>query len=472
MSGQSDPLREALREIAERGPTVTPSASTWQRARQARRVRQLIGSSLALVLVLAGLSVLWMHGGLEPGGRQVTQPASYGDSDLLLPDQVWTPSPWIKGTAELGSPGPLAVVNVATERRTSWNQTESSWFGVSAVTGEYRYVDLPDMAPLAGSFAVPLALSPDGTRLAYWLRGGPAPGESRARIVGWASYDTTTGDVARHTLDLPGGLAPEQLIWSPDSQILLVSAGERDIDHPNSATAWPVALWNAADDEVRQISTPPGRPHAFGFAHFGRGPGGFVTRVGRTMVTVAPGDGSITTERVRGELDQHLMVSPDGRLAAALDSSGQRSGGVLVSRLQPSGSASASVTRVGGIRYPEEVVGWVDDSTLIVLGSPTSPVPGGSGGFDLLAVDADTGTSRSFITLNTETGSPSTLQVATDYLDRPLRAGVKPPSPWDPRVVTGIVAVVVLAVCAVVGRVVVGRRRERRATFALAGMAR
>ena len=70
----------------------------------------------------------------------------YQPEELHLPRTVYAPSPWAEGTDELGPPGPLAVL-AGGERKVRDGLTGSrsypSYYGVSAVDGSARFLDLP-----------------------------------------------------------------------------------------------------------------------------------------------------------------------------------------------------------------------------------------------------------------------------------------------------------------------------------------
>lgn len=105
------------------------------------------------------------------------------------------------------------------ERHASWLHTQRAVFGVSSLTGEYRYLDLPGLSREDGAVETGMiqsdgtevrprvCLSPDGTEVAYFYDGWPTGDDPFSNVVGFAVYDTDTGDVTRY----PVGAAASNL---------------------------------------------------------------------------------------------------------------------------------------------------------------------------------------------------------------------------------------------------------------------
>lgn len=110
------------------------------------------------VLLVAGIgAVTWQHSAPPP----LPVPA---DAPAGLPSRLHEPSPWLPGTAEDGPLGQLIAVLPA--QHGSWTGESTGTVGISATTGEYRFLDPPDQ-----SDHTQVALAPDGRHLAYWTTG-------------------------------------------------------------------------------------------------------------------------------------------------------------------------------------------------------------------------------------------------------------------------------------------------------------
>ena len=107
-----------------------------------------------------------------------------------IPTQLERPSARLSTTDEDGPLGPLAAL-VSTVEGTLINapSPDGRWAGVSAATGEYRIIDMPDLSP-----GYDPVLSPDGAHIAYWT--GAAN-----QVTGIADYDSVTGIIRTWPLD-------------------------------------------------------------------------------------------------------------------------------------------------------------------------------------------------------------------------------------------------------------------------------
>ena len=206
-------LHDRLADLADEAPASLPDPGLWDRGRRYHR-RRRAGTLAVLgvaVLVLALLGGIGRHRAAPP-----VQPAT---GSVGLPDRVWNPSPWLPTTDR---PGQLIAVTGA--QRGSWTGMHPGVVGISATTGEYAFLDLPDAELDVSETPV---LSPDGRRVAYWLTGETAgtPNTSRGPITGVAVLDTGTGDVSRHWIRTAHGLMPDFLAWADDETVVF-SAGQ------------------------------------------------------------------------------------------------------------------------------------------------------------------------------------------------------------------------------------------------------
>lgn len=430
-------LRDELHALTERRPSAVPPPDLWRRGvRRRRRVRAV---TTGVVVAAVALGVLGTSVGWE--ALRTSPPAPAGArADAAIPDRLETPSPWLDGT-EGEPPGPLAVIAGA-ERRTGWRgQVVNGWVGVSAGAGEYRFLDLPDAVDvgaedLFGSEADP-ALSPDGGAVAYWL----AHPERPDWVGGWAVYDTVSGDVVRHRVPSPLGIAPETLEWTGGDGVLVAHGviTERE----GSSTGWrgrPTVLWSPRAGQTTEVA---GSQPLMVDSVWPTGPG-FATLQGRKVALRLPPSGRAERMlRVRTRADVHGgTVNPDGTRVVVLplesDLSARR---LLVGEVAPdSGDDDAVATEPLRLEVKlHELVGWKDAEHVLVRGALRTPEGRFAG---VYSVDVRTGSHELLVseTRISWIGSP-------DYADNLWsRATVARPGPdraYDPRWVAG--GVVLLA---------------------------
>ncbi len=232
MSTDTD-LRARLRDLADDAPHAGLSGDElWTsgvRRQRLRRAATVAGAAVIVAAVVGLTSVLRFPS--EPLPAQ-------GPAELGIPRVVLPPDPWSEATAE---PGPLAAISVANRRTTdglTGVRDRLHLFGVSAVDGVSRFLDVPGVRVDTDPGTV--ALSPDGSQVAV-QRG------SRGRtVVGWDVLDTATGELTR--LRVPGmaELANAwgyEIAFTGDGRYLRTSfslTGSEE-SHADSFVAWDVA---------------------------------------------------------------------------------------------------------------------------------------------------------------------------------------------------------------------------------------
>jgi len=232
-------LHDRLAALAEAAPTELTDDALWERGLRYRRRRAAptyVGAALAVLLV----------GALALTGQSLFDdtapaPSKHGGvpfTDLHLPRTILEPSPWTKGTDQLGPPGPLAVVSLADRKEVrGWDGIGVGWYsyGISAVDGSMSFLDLPGNN-VGESDAQPV-LSPDGRKVGYVRRVG-------AKAVGWAVYDTVTGETVKLTdPEAPHPVNSNDLAFSGDSRYLLTSYSPERVrgrDRTHRFVAWDV----------------------------------------------------------------------------------------------------------------------------------------------------------------------------------------------------------------------------------------
>ena len=423
-------LRDELHALAERRPPAVPPPDLWRRGvRRQRRVRAVVGG---VVLAAVTLGVLGTAVGRD--ALRTTPPSPAGTvADGAIPDRLHTPSPWLDGT-EGEPPGPLAVIAGA-ERRTGWRgEVVNGWVGVSAGTGEYRFLDLPGAVDLGaedflGSEADP-ALSPDGRAVAYWLTHPERP----EWVGGWAVYDTVSGDVVRHRVPSRLGLMPETLEWAGNGTVLV----EYSVVTQRSSDSFggrgrPMVLWSPATGEVAK---PDDDPTPVGSAW--PTTRGAATLDGTKIVLrdVRTGEVEVRFDIRTGRDVEGGAIDPDGAMVALLPQTADLAvRTLLVGQVPPEADDGVVVPtaplRVGIVMY--DLLGWQDADHVLVRAALPGPVRRFAG---VYAVDVRTGTRELLVRETRENwiGSP-------DYADELwTRALVSRPGPdraYDPRWLAG-----------------------------------
>lgn len=423
-------LHDQLERLAGRAHDTGPSGGElWERgARYRRRLRT--GTAAIASGTVLGLAVLT---GVAAERSGPTPPPAPADAPAALPSQIWSPSPWLPGTGEVGPPG--QVVALGQHLRRTWRGSTNGVVAVSAATGDYRYLDLPGW--LAGGPSDP-ALAPDGRHVAYWAAGpvGGTPNTSEGRsdpISRVAVYDTTDGGVVTHTFRSEHGLMPSTLAWIDSTRLVLghyqLATGD---DGPSARqslginrTTW---VWDLAEPEP----APWEEGTRQGVDDWG-----------------APVDGHVAVRGSRGlkDLDPDTLelrplprplpivygtgnaISPDGTRIAGVwkrQRNHRTPGDVVVVPLD----APDAARRLDEADETFRVDGWIDDATLAVTRRSREATRRLSLGIH--RVDADTGATRLMVRLP----DSFAVQWAGDLLGAPVVDRRAPPRPLDPRWVT------------------------------------
>ncbi len=444
-------LRDELHALAERRPAAVPPPDLWRRG--VRRRRLVRTAAAGVVVVAVTLGVVATSVGL---GALRTSPPAPADSqpERAVPDRLETPSPWLDGT-EGEPPGRLAVI-MGAERRTGWRgEVVNGWVGVSASTGEYRFLDLPGAVDvgaedLFGAEADP-ALSPDGRVVAYWLEHPQNPDW----VGGFAAYDTVSGDVARHRVPSRLGIAPETLEWTGPDQVLV---GHGVVtDREGSSTGWsgrPTVLWSPRTGETTEVD---GLQPLLVDSVWPTG-SGFATLRGRKVALRLPPTGRadrVVRVRTNGDI-LGGTVNPDATRVAFLPHTPDSSVRRLLVGAMPPDDADGDVVPTAVLRADLDLyhlVGWKDAEHVLVRGALRTPEGWFAG---VYAVDVRTGAHELLVreTRVSWIGSP-------DYADALWsRATVARPGPdraYDPRWVAGAAVLVAGGLVVLVG----WRRRAR-----------
>lgn len=438
----STSLHDRLADLAADAPPGSADPGLWDRGVRYHRRRRLGTAAIALVVVVGLVAI-----GALDWWRARPEPMPAGGTPAL-PTRIWTPSPWLPGTGEAGPPGQLAAVQYA--ERKGWTGTDPGVVGISAATGEYRFLDLPDAHVADG-----VALSPDGRRVAYWTTGQTrrSPNSAHGPVTGVAVYDTATGEVARHEVPTDHGLSVEDLVWADPDRLVFSHLQWRAGDGGDDM------LQSSANEDSGLLVWKPGAggapvaiPKTLGWSIEQS------TGQGQLLLT---GEGMRFLDLDRPELMRTVVLPRDGYMrVAAVDVDGTRVAWPRGNR-NPNTIAYGEVVdgeRVDFTDVPDSkrtfaVVAWLDQDHVAAIQRPSRSIGPGA----LMSVDVRTGEASEIVRFPSDTYGNGT-EVATGLLDTPSVDRPKPPRPLDPRVVTtGLVLVTGAGVLALLA----WRRRVR-----------
>jgi len=220
----TEQLHDLLARIADQAGPGSSDPTLWARAGRARRRDRALRASAATLTVLALVGAL----AIGLGTRSAPPPANPAprETGVGIPSTVRG----IHGDGGLDletdlavGPASVAIVN------------QSGAFVITADDGIYHRLRLPGFDPTAFNDDEPgLALSPDGTRLAYGWRAAQAPG---ARI-GTRILDLRTGalqkipDAPRYVVDTLVRISTHGYGWSPNGRYLIFETLDKDPSGP------------------------------------------------------------------------------------------------------------------------------------------------------------------------------------------------------------------------------------------------
>lgn len=465
----TEQLHERLADLAgdAASPAPVDPADLWRTGKRRQR-RRTAAAGLAACAVLAGIGATGLA--LPGTGLVATpEPAVQGDT-LRVPEQLHKPSPWLPTTEEEGPIGPLALVITGGEERDLIGGNRAAYVGVSAVTGEYRFLSLPGLRTANGAWGDTIALSADGRKLAYWYGGDAESAEGFAVDAdGIAVYDTVTGEVVRRPVNAPHGIGAERPAWVGDR--VWVSWFERVKGDPGSGVNGRTMSWDPVADRMERLPGEialPGELAPAAGARVGLATGSGVRIVdarGRTQRTV----------KVARGFEGELLLSPGGRmLAGRHDPDGDPSSfsnepaPILVG---PASEAEAFRAQSGAVckvcppvrmqQVPRSTgltpVAWRDEEHLVVTRTKDRNSENERWEFALL--DVETGDVDEFIEPAEATGTGN-YRFAADSWSWPTWDAPAPDAPLDPRAVLGIGLTVALV--AGLGALRIWRRREQR----------
>ncbi|MFE6648098.1 SigE family RNA polymerase sigma factor [Nocardioides sp. NPDC057772] len=338
-------LTDLLEDLAHEAPTGgAPPGQLWRRGRRIARTRRVgtiaIAAFACLVLIALG-SVTWQQRAVEP-------PAAETETKTHVPARIYRPSPYLPGTDDKGPPGVL-IATIKTERK-GWADRGCGLVGVSAATGDYRFLDLLDAHPEHLGDA---ALSPDGRHVAYWITGSvPDPLPERPKvpsstalsdyppIVGYAVYDTVAGKAERLVQSTQHGLDGRALVWFDPTHLGVEIGQMQDCCSSNDSQSLVFDLTSRRPTSIDVMLTNAST-NAVGSLVAGSDNSVVVEADGSTTPAHIPQ----TAGRINGS--QFVALSPDAKRTAAIYGNGVP-GPVYVKASTPSQTASGSLARTWG----------------------------------------------------------------------------------------------------------------------------
>ena len=279
----------------------------------------------------------------------------------------------------------LTAVGVG--QRSDFFSSSATLWGVSAHTGESRWLDLPGAIATAQAAA---QLSADGRRLAYWVTGrisGDAISlggtEDDIPVVGLAVMDLETGKVKRWDVESDHGLSVQGLAWAGDT---LWWQGGAVVPSGTGASSADVRtrIWDLETDERTDVTEGDPRAGVY-LSEPGGAPEGFVTQPRTFRLERVIGNGAPAPLRMdlpagvapdAGLVDAEM--APDGaRVAALLVPDAAQFDDTIGKRLLVGSVTDGTVTlkRIRPVAA-QTVLGWRSPSEVVVVHATTGSYVG------------------------------------------------------------------------------------------------
>ncbi|MBC7279355.1 hypothetical protein [Nocardioides sp.] len=421
-------LTNLLEELAREAPSDGDAPELlWRRGRRVARTQRLgtiAIAAVACVLLIALGTATWQQ-------RAVDLPATDAETGTYLPTRFHPPSPYLPGTDSAGPMGRLVATIDAS--RLGWLGGTEGLVGVSAETGAYAFLDLPDAAT---AYLGEALLSPDGRHVAYWTTGevaDPIPALEGGTLNGYAVYDTVTGEVVTQTPRTERGIGGGTLVWFDPIHLGVEFGQMRDCCMSTDARSM---IFDLSTGQTSAISSSLNTASTTGV--------GTVIVSGEESViletdgTTVPAQIPMTGGRINGS--QFLALTPDSKRVAAIFGNG------IPGRISVKNVDDDDV----GDPLPGNYLGvtsWLDESHVAALRGNSD-----STDIDLVSVDISDGSTEVL------SANANNARFAINLLDSPVKNQPAPPhprSPWIPTI--GAAATIAVAAWALI----VWRRRAR-----------
>ena len=226
----TDQLHDLLTRIADQAGPGNADPTLWSRAQRARRRDRAVRASAAALTALALAGAL----AIGLGTRGAPPPANQNPAPHETGEGIPSTVRGINGDGGLDLETDLAVgpASVAIAN-------QSGAFVITATDGVVHRLQLPGFDPSAFTATKRgLALSPDGTRLAYGWRATKPPGSTPRHRVGTRILDLRTGglqkiaDAPRPFLDTKVRRSTHGYGWSPNGRYLVFETLTKDAADP------------------------------------------------------------------------------------------------------------------------------------------------------------------------------------------------------------------------------------------------
>jgi hypothetical protein len=342
--------------------------------------------------------------------------------------------------------------------------------GITARGNVYGFLDLPSSAIAQSGPSAGLAVSPDGSRVAFWVTGTTSGRPNTemnlgVTVTGLGTYDTVTGQTDVQQIPSEHGLLPSLLMWTDASTLVFgYSRIHNDgSDGGSHATYVGTYVWSAdasAPTELPADALPPA-PDSWssGAAR------GMLLTAGeqRRWWLVDPGDPEASRRFAAQGAARMPVLSPDLREIGGVEQTSQDEGyyWLLTASVPPRASQRAAVFhRVPAGKQWYAPVGWAGDGDLVALRRLTGVdrVSSGDVVAELDRVQGRTGayTKLAEVESGANVADPYSELLATSYLDAPVVRATPPERPWNERWLA------LLGGLGVALGVVLWRRRARR----------
>jgi hypothetical protein len=355
MSAPPGDVVDRLEQLAAHAPAggIDPDA-VWTHGRRRQRVR--LGAALAAVVAVGLLGTTTTPLLVERAQR--VEPADAGER-MVLPDVVRQPGAW--EPAFPSAPGRLSAVAIGT--RGSLLGDHAALWGVSATTGESRFLDLP----VAEALVDQAVLSADGTRLAYWASTGDAGERSDGQpsaATGLNVLDLVTGEQRGWDPATEHGLMTVGLAWAGDT-VWFTQGAYRDADQDSARISTRTWRWGSVPEPVEG---PPADDA--GLTTTSQDAGGFLAASGSAATEAWRVDDGGSVGRIRFVADEAVTtpyLSPDGSRVAGIEQ-GRGARFILTDLPLLVGTLEgdrAVMQRVGPVEA-ELVLGWRSPTEVVV----------------------------------------------------------------------------------------------------------
>lgn len=356
-------LGRRLHDLAVDAPPSLPAQGLWDRGVRRHRTRRaagIVGTFVVVAAIIGGFSLQTADDVRGDGAPPVVSSVEAGH----LPRTIHEPSAWSKGTNDAGELGALSVLGASERKRPkglAGMVAYEGMYGVSAVDGTVRFLDLPTSSnpDMPGMVSLSASLSPDGRKVAFPRYDWTAGAINGRTLIGWTVYDAVTGRI----VELADPAVPKmndkviQPAFSSDSRYLLTAYGpEGRYDNvSDSFVAWDVATG------ARFVVEAPGR---YWEPSVGSGPKGIVWSRADKTYAFDPDTGTTTFIRtVNGAASASYAPSGTGfaYVGGKLDPQGINAPWQLYA-----GPSPDRLQHVRGLSDVQGILGWRDPDHVVV----------------------------------------------------------------------------------------------------------